>query len=99
MTTARLERVNLPDFGMPEVRPEIPSALYPARMMRLRERAAARGYDHVVVFANTWWEPLTFHNPRSGVWDVALATADVLDAAPGGTSVTVAARSVVVLTR
>ncbi len=62
-------------------------------------RSLAWSTDHVVVFANTWWESLTFHNPRSGVWKVALATADVLDAAPGGTSVTVAARSVVVLTR
>jgi len=52
MASARLARIDLPDFGMPEGRPEIPAPLYAARLARLRERAAARGYDRVVVYAD-----------------------------------------------
>jgi hypothetical protein len=52
MATARLARIDLPDFGMPEGRPEIPAPLYADRLARLRERAAARGYDRVVVYAD-----------------------------------------------
>ena len=48
MARARLARIDLPDFGMPEERPELPVALYPARLMRLRERADARGYDRAL---------------------------------------------------
>ena len=35
MATARLARIDLPDFGMPEVEPELPASLYPERMARL----------------------------------------------------------------
>jgi len=49
---ARLATIDLPDFGMPEVRPEIPAPLYAARLERLRERAEARGYDRLVVYAD-----------------------------------------------
>ena len=52
MATARLAEINLPDFGMPEVRPEVPASLYPARIARLRERADARRYDRLVVYAD-----------------------------------------------
>jgi hypothetical protein len=52
MATARLARIDLPDFGMPEGRPEIPAPLYADRLGRLRERAAARGYDRIVVYAD-----------------------------------------------
>ncbi len=52
MATARLARIDLPDFGLPEARPEIPAPLYADRLARLRERAAARGYDRVVVYAD-----------------------------------------------
>jgi hypothetical protein len=52
MATARLARIDLPDFGMPEARPEIPAPLYADRLARLRERATARGYDRVVVYAD-----------------------------------------------
>ena len=48
MARARLARIDLPDFGMPEECPELPVALYPARLMRLRERADARGYDRAL---------------------------------------------------
>jgi Xaa-Pro aminopeptidase len=52
MITARLSQIDLPDFGMPDVTPEIPSALYASRLDRLRERAEARGYDRIVVYAD-----------------------------------------------
>ena len=52
MTRARLARLNLPDFGMPTDRPEIGPAIYLARVERLRERAAARGYDQIVAYAD-----------------------------------------------
>ena len=54
MTTAppRLAEVELPEFGMPDAMPEIPAAIYAARMERLRERADARGYDRLVVYAD-----------------------------------------------
>lgn len=52
MAKARLVEIDLPDFGMPDVRPELPASLYPARLARLRERADARGYDRLVVYAD-----------------------------------------------
>jgi hypothetical protein len=52
MAPARLAEVDLPDFGMPAVRPEIPAALYAARLARLRERAEAWGFDRIAVYAD-----------------------------------------------
>jgi hypothetical protein len=52
VTRARLAEITLPDFGMPAAMPTIPPALYAARLERLRERAAARGYDRLVVYAD-----------------------------------------------
>ena len=52
MARARLAETALPDFGMPVVRPEIPASLYAARVERLRERAEARGYDRLLVYAD-----------------------------------------------
>ena len=52
MATARLAEIGLPDFGMPDVRPEITPATYADRLARLRERAGARGYDRVIVYAD-----------------------------------------------
>jgi hypothetical protein len=49
---ARLVEVDLPDFGMPSVVPELPAAIYPDRLERLRERAERRGYDRLVVYAD-----------------------------------------------
>jgi Xaa-Pro aminopeptidase len=37
---------------MPESMPELPPALYAARLERLRERAAASGYDRIVIYAD-----------------------------------------------
>jgi hypothetical protein len=52
MTTARLTTVDVPDFGMPAVRPEVPASSYPGRLAALRERADAAGFDRLVVFAD-----------------------------------------------
>ena len=52
MTKARLVEINLPDFGMPDARPEIPAQLYADRIAHLRERAEARRYDRLVVYAD-----------------------------------------------
>jgi Xaa-Pro aminopeptidase len=49
---ARLEAVTLPDFGLPEAMPELPSGLYADRLARLRERAEDAGYQRVVVYAD-----------------------------------------------
>jgi hypothetical protein len=48
----RLAEIDLPDFGMPGAMPEIPAATYAARLERLRERADARGYDRLVIYAD-----------------------------------------------
>ncbi len=52
MATARLAPIELPDFGMPAISPELPAALYRDRVARLRERAAERGLDAVIVYAD-----------------------------------------------
>ena len=52
MAKARLADITLPSFGMPEIRPELPADIYPARIARLRERAAAARYDRIVVYAD-----------------------------------------------
>ena len=53
-TTAfpRLAEIDLPEFGMPAAMPEIPPGLYADRLERLRERADARGYDRLIVYAD-----------------------------------------------
>jgi hypothetical protein len=48
----RLADVPLPDFGRPTATPELPAALYAARLDRLRARMADRGYDRLVVYAD-----------------------------------------------
>ncbi|HLO36529.1 MAG TPA: aminopeptidase P family N-terminal domain-containing protein, partial [Candidatus Deferrimicrobium sp.] len=49
---ARLARIDLPDFGMPDASPDLPASIYPRRLAGLRERAVARGYDQLVVYAD-----------------------------------------------
>jgi hypothetical protein len=49
---ARLCEVPLPEFGMPEREPELPPSLYAERLERLRQRMEARGYDHLVIWAD-----------------------------------------------
>jgi hypothetical protein len=52
MARARLEQLSLPDFGMPDARPEIPATTYLARIERLRGRALERGFDQLVVYSD-----------------------------------------------
>lgn len=52
MTQARLEHVELPDFGLPTAMPVVPPALYTDRLRRVRERATARGYDALIIYAD-----------------------------------------------
>jgi len=52
MSTPRLAMVDLPDFGRPGARPELPASRYPERVDALRARADARGYDRLVVYAD-----------------------------------------------
>ena len=52
MKKARLATIDLPDFGMPQVRPEIPLHIYRERMARLLERAGRAGFDRIAVYAD-----------------------------------------------
>jgi Xaa-Pro aminopeptidase len=49
---ARLADIELPEVGRPASTPELPTALYAARLARLRERMEADGYDRLVVYAD-----------------------------------------------
>ena len=49
---ARLAEVHLPRLGRSEEAPGLPPAVYPERLGRLRERAEARGYDSLVIYAD-----------------------------------------------
>ena len=68
MRRARLAPIDLPEFGAPVVRPELSRETYERRLEQLRERAAARGFDRLVLFAdrehsaNIAW--LTGFDPR-----------------------------------
>jgi hypothetical protein len=68
MPSARLAQIDLPMLPRPETAPQLPAALYPTRLERLRERAAARRYDRLVIYAdrehsaNLAW--LTGFDPR-----------------------------------
>ena len=48
----RLADVDLPDFGAPGARPELPATRYAERVAALRARADARGIDRLVVYAD-----------------------------------------------
>jgi Xaa-Pro aminopeptidase len=52
MAIPRLADLDLPDFGRPTATPELPPALYAARLARLRARMDAGGYDRTVVYAD-----------------------------------------------
>ena len=64
----RLTEVRVPEFGMPDAMPELPASTYAARLERLRERAAERGLDRLLLWAdrehsaNVAW--LTGFDPR-----------------------------------
>src|SRR5262245_35954771 len=52
MPRSSLTQIDLPDFGAPATMPELSASIYPARLERLREKAEARGYDRLVVYAD-----------------------------------------------
>lgn len=52
MSKPTLTRIELPDFGTPDVAPEVPDHLYQGRIDRLRSKAVQRGYDHLLVYAD-----------------------------------------------
>ena len=52
MPGAKLREIELPDFGGPDARPEIPDHLYVERLGRFRDRLDARGYHGAVVYAD-----------------------------------------------
>lgn len=52
MAKARLGEIELPDFGMPGTRPEIPHTTYRERLSHLWQRVRERGYDFLVVYGD-----------------------------------------------
>jgi Xaa-Pro aminopeptidase len=64
----KLARIDWPDFGMPRVPPELSLPTLQARLRSLRDAAAGRGYDALVIYgdrehaANLHW--LTGFDPR-----------------------------------
>lgn len=52
MPAIKLAEVTLPEFGIPEIRPELPAETYLDRLDRFRRRAAEGGVDLVVVYAD-----------------------------------------------
>ncbi len=52
MTTPRVAKVDLPEFGMPDEMPQIPDVIYRDRLARLHRRGRKRGYDRLVVYAD-----------------------------------------------
>ncbi len=52
MTRARLAPLTLPDFGMPDERPDIAASTYLERIDRLRARASEASFDVLVIYAD-----------------------------------------------
>lgn len=52
MPAIRLIDVELPEFGVPEIRPELSASIYSERIGRLRKQANAAGLDALVVYAD-----------------------------------------------
>ena len=52
MSSIRLADVSLPDFGVPETRPELAAGVYRDRLARLGRRAAEAGLDVTIVYAD-----------------------------------------------
>jgi hypothetical protein len=52
VSSARLARVELPEFGLPGRMPALAPALYVGRLERLRSRMAERGLDLLLVYAD-----------------------------------------------
>ena len=52
MSKVRLARISLPDFGVPEKRPELEQEIYSERLERLSARAAEAGIDVTIIYAD-----------------------------------------------
>ena len=52
MQSIHLRDVELPDFGVPGVRPELEAEVYQNRLRRLADRAAVAGLETIVVYAD-----------------------------------------------
>jgi hypothetical protein len=52
MPSIRLLDVDLPEFGVPEARPELSANAYSERLDRFVKRAAAAGIDIAIVYAD-----------------------------------------------
>ncbi len=52
MPAIKLADVKLPEFGVPDVRPELSAAVYAERLDRFRKRAAEAGIDIAIVYAD-----------------------------------------------
>jgi len=79
MMRARVTPLDLPDFGMPDERPEIPASTYRTRLVMLRARGRERGFHRLVVYADrehsatiAW---LTGFDPRFEEGIVVIGTA------------------------
>src|SRR5262245_13429476 len=64
----QLAEIELPEFGLPDVEPEVPASTYDARIAAARQKAADAGFDVLLVygdrehFANLAY--LTNYDPR-----------------------------------
>lgn len=52
MRRVELSELRLPQFGLPTLQPEIPAATYHARIAAALDRAAAAGYDALIVYGD-----------------------------------------------
>ena len=52
MAAVRLARIDLPDFGLPDTRPELPPGTYPARLDSFINRLKATSLDAALVYAD-----------------------------------------------
>src|SRR3954451_11937432 len=50
--TARLAEIAFPDIGLPAREPLLPATIFAERLERLRSAMDARGYDHLVLWAD-----------------------------------------------
>ena len=52
MSTVQLIEAQLPDFGVPETRPELPPGIYSDRLHRLSERCKDAGFDAMAIYGD-----------------------------------------------
>lgn len=49
---AELAAIDLPEFGLPDLQPEVPAATYEARIAEAHRRTVEAGYDALVIYAD-----------------------------------------------